>query len=273
MKSFIHLINFLICLTVSSYSYASLLITPTRIHFEPRERTKEIIIVNTSDEIRSYALSWQERRQNEHGGYEQLTEEELATWNKASDIVRFSPRRITLGPGQNQKIKLMARRTSALPPEEFQSRLKFTLIPGTVASPPSESAEGGPRIQMNFFLNYTIPVTVKNHNRIAELNITSASFDSKRVGEDFGRVNIIGDNVGKTAIHGDFTVLFRAAGETEFKPIGFDNAVNVFDNVDTFRRSIPLVYDRTAPVGEFIVRFEGREEFSGKAVSEYRFSI
>jgi hypothetical protein len=126
---------------------------------------------------------------------------------------------------------------------------------------------------MNFFLNYTIPVTVKNHDRNAELSITGASFDSSRVGEDFGRVNIVGENIGRTAIHGDFTVLFRATGETEFTPIGFDNAVNVFDNVDAFKRSIPLVYDRNAPTGEFIVRFEGKQEFSGRAMSEFRFSI
>jgi hypothetical protein len=100
------------------------LITPTRIHFEPRERTKEIIIVNTSEEIKSYALSWQQRRQNEYGGYELLTDEELATWNKASDIVRFSPRRITLGPGENQKIKMMVRRTSSMREEPVHFRVK-----------------------------------------------------------------------------------------------------------------------------------------------------
>lgn len=270
MKLITQFTLFFSLLAVTSVSFANLLITPVRVNFGERDRLKEIIVVNTSDEIRSYNLSWQEQKQTEFGRYQILKGSELEAFNKASDYVRFSPRRITLGPGQNQRVKLMLRRTSNMPRTDFNSHLKFTLIPSTVSAPPTEqeSDTDGVSVRMNFFLNYTIPVTIKNHNKVPRLSITDLSFDPTPSGASFGKVRLVVNNLEKTSSYGSFTLYFRANRNEEFRPVGYDNTVNILHEVESMVREIPLVNDTGSTTGEFKVVFEGGDEHRDKLRAE-----
>lgn len=264
---------FSIILSLLSFQVnASLLISPTRVSFDSRERNKEIIVVNTSDEVRSYALTWDEKKQNERGLYEDLDKDEANVFNTASPYLRFSPRRITLSPGESQRVKLLLRRKANMPTEEFHSHLKFTLIPTSVTAP-SDSEQEGISIRMNFFLNYAIPIIIKNHRNTPEVNLLSATYIREASGESFGNVELKLENLNQTSSHGNFTVYFKPQGGSEFEPVGYDNAVNIFHEIDTMTRSIPLVKPVTTPNGRFKLVFEGKEEYTNKVKSEFFWDI
>jgi hypothetical protein len=262
----------IILILLSCQVNASLLISPTRISFESRDRNKEIIVVNTSNEVRSYALSWDEKKQNQFGLYEDLSQSEANAFNIASPYLRFSPRRITLSPGESQRVKLLLRRKADMPIEAFHSHLKFTLIPTSVTAP-SDTEQEGISIRMNFFLNYAIPVIIKNHRKLPEVNLISAVYNSEASGESFGSIELTLENLNGTSSHGNFTVYFKPQGGSKFEPVGYDNAVNIFHEVETMTRSIPLVKALSAPNGRFKLVYEGKEEFTNKLSSEIFWDI
>ncbi len=261
MRSELKVLIAVFIFSLSNWASASLLISPTRVHFDERERSEEIIVVNTSDEIRSYAISWDEKKQGETGGYVKLSEQEAENFNVASKYVRFSPRRLTLAPGQNQRIKLLLRRTSSMPKEDFHSHLKFTLIPSTIAAPPEEPEEvDGISIKMNFFLNYAIPVVVRNHDKPSVLRLSNPKFNPQSSSETYGSINVDVENVSRTYSHGNFTAYYKGSGESEYTAVGFDNAVHVFHETEKMTRNIPIVNPLSSEKGVFKVVFEGLEE-------------
>jgi P pilus assembly chaperone PapD len=255
----------LLCLLImSDKANANLLITPTRVHFDARERTEEIIVVNTSDEVRSYSLSWDEKKQNKRSFYEKLSAEDMDVYPKASDYVRFSPRRITLSPGENQKIKMMVRRTSSMPKDDFHSHLKFTLIPTSVTKPAQSEEVDGVQIKLNFFLNYSIPILVTNHERPAKISLTQLSFTPPEKEGSFGSISLTTVNDNDTFAYGNFTVLFKGKNTNQFEPVGYDNAVNIFTYEPKVIRKIPLIKPLSDNKGVFKVVFEGAQELKSK---------
>ena len=79
----------------------------------------------------------------------------------AREWVRFSPRRIHLGPGEHQTIRVVVRKPADLAPGEYTARLLIQAIP-PVRKPTEEATEN---IQVNLDIVYgvSIPIHIK-HN-------------------------------------------------------------------------------------------------------------
>ena len=114
------IIVLILLLTISSVVEASLLISPTRIAFGDRDRVQRVTLINSSSEVKTYRLEWVEQRVNNQGGYEILTPEQAAIFPVASKYIRFTPRQVTLQPGQRQTIKLLARRGKDIQNNEYR---------------------------------------------------------------------------------------------------------------------------------------------------------
>ncbi len=179
MKRFLRL--FLACLLVSwafiGAAYANIMITPTRVVFDERDRYAVVNLINGSDETKVYLLEWKFMRMQEgSGGYERL--EEPFTDFDLSQYVDFSPRRVTLAPGAVQKVRLALRRPADVPTGDYHIHLKFKLE----EMEPSQVivSNGGKNISTAVKVNvsYTIPV-------IARFGEVQASAEIERI--DMGR--------------------------------------------------------------------------------------
>src|SRR5690554_4466927 len=96
-------------LTFSTASHAEMLISPLRLMLDSDNNTATLTIRNTGEGARSYRLGWLEQRMDENGSYHAIAESEQSEWPSASSYLRFSPRQISVGPGENQTVRVSYR--------------------------------------------------------------------------------------------------------------------------------------------------------------------
>jgi len=258
----------IICTLITLFSLqsiASLLVTPSRVAFDVRDRSKEVILVNTSNQVRSYKLEWVNQRQNDEGGYTQILENEMESFGTADQFLRYSPRRVTLQAGESQKVKVMARRRSNMSFPEYRSHLKFTALPPDLVnnSDEQETSEGI-SMKLHLLLSYTIPVVLRTEAPASKVTISDLSFSGEAANKQ--KLSFTMKKQSPTSVYGDFTIYHIDNGEE--KAIGFLNGVNFFHEQQTMRMSIPLHHALNQVKGQLKIVYKGTAEFADTIIDE-----
>ena len=161
---------------ISSHAWADILIAPTRVVLEDRERSAELTVVNKGTERQVFRLMIENRRMLENGTFEpaiDLQPGELF----AADMLRYAPRRVVLEPGQRQTIRIMARRPGDLAPGEYRSHLRLMTAPENAGlSADQVGAQQGDRLSISLVpvRSITIPVIVRKGSLGATIRISDA---------------------------------------------------------------------------------------------------
>lgn len=124
-----------------------LLVAPIKLEFEGRTRSGTFKILNRDPATVDYRISFAPLIEKDKG-------------KNAKDWVRFSPRRIRLGPGDHQTVRVVARKPSDLAPGEYTARILIQAIP-----PARKADETRDEIKINLDIVYgiSIPIIIK-HN-------------------------------------------------------------------------------------------------------------
>jgi P pilus assembly chaperone PapD len=264
------LLSCLLLLVISSKAMSSLLVTPSRISFDVRDRTQEVIVMNTSGETNSYVLEWTNQKQTSFGAYKVLEGEELASFPTAEQFIRFSPRRVTLRPGESQTVKLLVRRKKDMDASEYRSHLKFTALPNKAAaankSEAPSSQSDGINIKLNLLLSYSIPVILRTENPESNAEVTEFVYEANKDGTKNGSVSVKISKPAANSLYGDFTVFYEVDGTST--PIGFLNGVNIFAENREFMKNISLVQALPSNNGKLRLEYKGRAEFADKLLAE-----
>lgn len=257
-------------LFISFVVKADLLITPTRVVFNEGERIEEVILVNSSNEDRSYALSWSHLIQKAGGDYRQLSEAERGTFLSASEYIRFTPRRLTLEPGQNQRIKLMLRPTSDIKGKELRSHLKFTVIPNEVLEEPEpeQQVTEGISMKLNLFLNYTIPIIIKGHSKTPDISINNIQVQNALSSDNIADIAFSLNKTQPYSFFGDMTAYFKSDNSSEFVPVGYLNNLSMFHESE--RMNIIISWTEQVPLqnGELKIIYKGKSENTDTQIEE-----
>lgn len=162
-----------------------LVVNPKRIVFNKEDRILEVMISNRGEKEASYRISMVNKKMLENGQLE-LTEDSPAEgefW--ASDVVRYSPRKIVLAPRESQKIRLMSRLKADAKDGEYRSHLLIQQEPDM--SPPVNAGQanapaGSLGIQVKAVFGVSIPVILRKGN----LEATNSLSDPEiiKVGEN-----------------------------------------------------------------------------------------
>ena len=168
LKALLFLCFYVSAMVVSTASYADLMITPTRIVFEERDRFKEVTLVNSGDKPQIYEMSWVYFRMQEQGAAYKPSMESVTEFDASKHIV-FTPRRITLAPGSSQKIRLALRRPETIPEGDFHVHLKFAAVPDVIDE--NLIHDGKPRAVVSINVGYTIPVVLRSGLAAVETEI------------------------------------------------------------------------------------------------------
>ncbi len=272
MKIAVNIILVGVLLSFFTSAQANLLVTPKRIVFDERDRTHQVVLINASTQARSYRLEWVEQQQIDGGAYRLLKDEETIGRKKASDIMRFSPRQVRLGPGERQIVKILARRGANMAPGEYRSHLLFSALPPENKA--TNEAIDGMKMELNVLVSYSIPVILNVNYKAPQILIADVTVNEQLENENkFADVIVKLDKTGNYFTYGKVKAYFKAENQDSFKEVALLNGVSIFAEANTYSANLTWVEAPDARRGELKIRYEGDAEFSGKTFAEQVISI
>jgi len=237
---------------------ANLLISPTRVLIDDRERSAKVILINTGDTVKTYRVNWTENMALAGGGYRELTKEEAKNAPIASSMFRVSPKQVTLAPGQKQIVKLLARRPKDLADGEYRSHLNFIALPNKKKNGTKDEIAS---ITLDVLLSYSIPVMLRQGKKDYTFTIDNTKLDVTNKGT---KTEIVVDisRTGQTSLYGNFKAYWTSKGSNKEVKVAELNSVNVYAEIT--KNSYRLFWqndDLKSKKGTLRVYFEGIKEF------------
>ena len=198
-----------------------LMVAPTRLELEGRNRSASLTLINNGSETSTYRIGTINSRMTETGARENVEDSGEQGDMFADSIIRFAPRQVRLKPGEQQTVRVMARIRPNLKEGEYRTGLNFQWIPEpgepTIGKEESDKSEG---ISVNIQFSYgvTIPVIVRH----GELSATGKVAEMKIETEDGNKNLLINiEREGNRSLYGDLTVYAQNDGEeTEIRKMG-----------------------------------------------------
>lgn len=250
-------------LLFSTSVQANLMISPTRVVFDDRDRSQSVYIINNSNETKTYRFSFLDQRQIANGDYQSIKDEGFnAGLMLAKDMIRFSPRQVTLKPNESQMIKLSLRKAANLNPGEYRTHLSFTALP---APQKLSQQEGSAGIQLFMSLGFTIPVMVRQGAVEVSNNLSNLRLIPSDNGET---VTVLVDieRSGKNSSFGKLSVLWRPTASVAYQELGFVNNIAVYPEVDKrLNVGVTLPSELVKP-GLYKILYEGEPKHFGKKI-------
>ncbi len=206
------LILVMACSSSIAQDLGGLTVTPTRIVFEGRDRSAEVLLVNTTSIAMTYRISFKNMRMLENGSYEDIDTPRKGELF-ADQMIRYSPRQVVLEPGVSQTVRLLLRKPVNLATGEYRSHLLFQGIPPETAGQDIENLdlkEGELQIRIKTAFAVTIPVIARHGELSAMVSITDLALTPSENPDKpailFFRLN----RSGNRTVSGDIEVTFKS---------------------------------------------------------------
>jgi len=250
----------LLAALISANVSANLLIYPVRVSFNETERKAEMTLTNTSSQTNTYRLGWTEKEARSEGGYHDLTDEEAKNFPVASNMLRYSPRQVTLKPGERQLIKLTLRRARGLEEGEYRSHILFKAIPSKEES----KSSNGTSTSVNIMMSFAVPVTIQQGKYDVEVSLKDANIAyNPTTGERKVSANLL--RQGQHSASGDISAFWKAPGKKEVL-IGKIADFNLWSELSEATPSfVPTEADFIPSDGRLRIQYEGVRDFKGNS--------
>jgi hypothetical protein len=191
-----------------------LLVAPTRVILQGRDRSAELTLVNIGDNTATYRISFINLRMNEDGQMEEI--EEPGEGEHFSDsLIRYSPRQVVLEPRVAQTIRMQVRKPADLAAGEYRSHILFRAVPdlatvgGGVESQPSSE---GINIRLIPVYGVSIPVIVRHGETSASIAFADVQYHHP---EDGGAATVVArlSREGNRSVYGELRARIQRTGE------------------------------------------------------------
>jgi len=218
-------------------------VTPTRIVFEQRDRSAQVTLVNQGNETGEFRISFIRQNMLESGDFVRVEEDQPGLYSDT--LIRYSPRQVTLPPGQSQVIRLMLRKPRDLEDGEYRSHLLFQALPRADSSNIEKIAEQQASdaiiVELLPIVGVSIPVIVRHGELTSRVSLSDARLltdgEAPRIALDINRS-------GNGSVYGDLRATFTPDGG-EPLIVAQANGVAVYANIDKRHFQSPL----TLPAG------------------------
>lgn len=215
---YVSIIIFSLLLYVSfqtrSLAAGGLVVTPTRIEFNARTRSEKVTLLNTGTDAATYRISFVRRHMDENGNLTEIKEGEKGMFS--DELIRYSPRQVTLPPGQSQVIRLMLRKPRDLPKGEYRSHMLFQVLPSSEDNDLDKIEEENPDaiiIVLKPMIGISIPVIVRH----GELDTTFSLEDAQYIPADKNdlkpKLAVSMLRSGSRSVYGNFVITYTPEGE------------------------------------------------------------
>ncbi|KZX00450.1 hypothetical protein JL49_11165 [Pseudoalteromonas luteoviolacea] len=266
MKNLFLVIGLLIIGLVSNFVHASLMISPTRVVFDERQRTAKVFLINNSQEEKTYRLGWKEKYALPTGGYRDLTADEVGSW-RLSQLIRMTPKQIHLAPGERQLVKLALRRKQGMAPGEYRSHLFFQALP-TEKSVTSKAIG----INLNMILSYSIPVLYRKQTSVPKVNLSDVQIVESGSGKQVIKLKM--HRLGNASTFGKVQVYWKGGDEQSWQRVSVANNFAIYPEVESASVELNVLTEQKMQnAGQLKVIYTGQQEYVDKEFVKKIFAL
>jgi P pilus assembly chaperone PapD len=229
---------------------ADLNISPKRVVFEGAQKSSTVFVYNRGEAAVSYKIELIDRVMTPDGQIRATDElaktadgaAAAARLKSASAMIQYTPRRVTLAPGQSQTIRLRMLAPAALADGEYRTTLTVSALPPEDAGLTAEKAVDASGRELSVkviaLFGVSIPLIVRRGP-----HEVSAAFQAARVDRTGLHLVLLRQGVG--SIYGDIE-LHRGGPKGEL--LGALKGVGVYEEVD--RRPLDVMLTKPVASGE-----------------------
>lgn len=193
-------------------------IIPPRLVIAPDTKIEYMFIKNSSDSPETYRFGWKHIAMDKEGNIHNLDKEgmdKVPGYRPLDDLIRFSPRRATLQPGETQRVTFMLRRPPNLEAGEYRSHFLVQREP--TAKSQNENAAPNASVSIDVLVSRSVPIYVLNGETSASLKLLNAevreNVDRKKQHQPKHMVHFDVQKVGNRSVIGTANVFCTKNGE------------------------------------------------------------
>lgn len=260
----------------NAFALGQLMVSPTRVVFEGNERTKQINLINNGSETGRFKITFVRRNMTAEGQIKLVDENAPGLYS--DEMVRFSPRLVTLAPGQSQTVRLMLRKKSGITDGEYRSHMMFQSLPDSSTTDVSKLSSDKPdalTVKLIPVVGITIPVIVRQGKLDVKVSLSDFEIKQSNTVKAHSVLSLRMNREGNKSAYGDFRVYFTPKNGTPVV-IGQVSGVAVYTSTDSraFDISLQTPPGFTLSNGELRVVYlkQGEDEKSG-LIAEAKLSV
>lgn len=271
----------------ASAQQADLNISPKRVVFDAATRTATVFVFNRGDAAASYAIDVAERAMLPDGRILDVADADApgapAELVRAAGTVRaasakpmitFTPRRVTLQPGQSQTIRVRVLRPADLAAGEYRAHLTVSTLPpedaGLTADEAASRRDGRLAVRIVSLFSLSIPLIVRQGDAPATAAATGLRVLAEERRDENGALvaaSTLAFELGRRgtgSVYGNLEV--RSERDAGAEPLGTVRGLAVYPEIDHREVRIPL---HRAPVhGEHLtLRFVDDDRAPGAVLA------
>jgi len=262
----------LLALLLPSAAQADLMLFPTRIVFDGKQRAAQVELMNSGSKPETYRLHMVNRRMGPNGEFTAI--ETPGEGEQFADaMVIFSPHQVTIPPGGSQVVRILLRKPAALAGGEYRSHLQFDRVPdATGGSSVEQIAKAGPQevgVVIQALIGASIPVIVRQGPTQAQAKLSHLVLMPSGPGQTGGALSLAIEREGNASVYGDLAVSFTTAAGVTME-LARANGVAVYVPNTSRHALLPLTLPGGAalPAGTLRATFRARPEAGGKLLAD-----
>jgi P pilus assembly chaperone PapD len=229
---------------------ADLNISPKRVVFEGAQKSSTVFVYNRGAASATYKIELVDRVMTPDGQIRSVKDltgtaddaASVARLKTASTMIQYTPRRVTLAPGQSQTIRLRMLAPATLADGEYRTTLTVSALPpedaGVTAEQLAQPGGGELSVKVIALFGISIPLIVRHGGHEIHASITGASADSRGL-------HLVLERQGVGSLYGDIEV---RRGGPKGDVVGALKGVGVYEEVD--RRPLTVMWIKPVAPGE-----------------------
>jgi hypothetical protein len=232
----------------SAQTGADLNISPKRLVLDAKSRTGTLFIFNRGDAAGTYTFELTDRVMTPDGQVRAKTElaasgEEgaaAARLKSAEPLITFTPRRVTLAPGQSQTVRVRALVAPEDTASEYHTHFTATTLPPddagvTIEEATAAEAAGEISIKLHALFSISVPILVRSGAPDAGARLTNVTLEKRASGP------VLAFDLARTGSQSIYTSLdVRRPGDAKAAPVAMLSGVAVYSEVDTRHVELPI---------------------------------
>lgn len=205
------------------------MLTARRLVIQGSKRADEISIMNQGSQPYSYRIKMSYRDMDEQG---KLVEREEAKAGERpwQELIRFSPRQVTIAAGKSQVIRVAIKKPAELPDGEYRYFLTVQMLPlppAPTPAPPEDSQNNTIQAQVQVLYAMSIPVIYRNGKVQGDAGLADIAFVPPAEGK-LPSLKFRLTRSGKASIYGELRASFTPSGGGEPEDVGLVKGIAVY---------------------------------------------